>query len=62
MAGDGIGWGVDVLIGTGTCVDSDVLVIMGVCVFVVVGSASSELLQEVSNETIKMIKINLRMM
>ena len=62
MAGEGRGWGVDVLIGTGICVDSDVLVIMGLCVFFVVGSASSELLQEVSTAIMKINKINLRMM
>ncbi len=62
MAGEGSGWGVGVLIETGICVDSDVLVLPGICVSVVVGSVPSELLQEVSNETIKTIKINLRMM
>ena len=63
VAGEGSGWAVGVLIGTGVCVkDSDVLVLLGLCVCVVVGSDPSELLQEMSNETIKTVKRNLRMM
>ena len=62
MAGDGSGWAVGVLIGTGVCVKgSHVLVLLGLCVCVVVGSTPLELLQEVSNETIKTVKINLCM-
>lgn len=60
MAGDGSGWAVAVLIGTGVCVkDSDVLV--GLCVSVADGTAPPELLQEASNETIMTVKINLCM-